>query len=160
MIFALEGPDGSGKSTLLEAVETDAIKLRSLDMPPELFRVIHLVELRQHRQFLQLYDKSKTYLADRINPISGRVYSRVADRPCYLEPWPDQVVPIYLKLPHEELVRRYVARGDLLTDVSMLASMQAEYEVELRHYDTIELDAMRPVAELAEEVARIIRDVR
>jgi thymidylate kinase len=160
VIFALEGPDGSGKSTLLEAVQTNAIKLQSLTMEPELFRVIHLVERRQEQLLRRMYDPAKTYLSDRINCISGRVYSRVANRPCFLEPWPEQVIPIYLRLPLEELVRRYTERGDIHVTVDQLADMQREYDVELAHYDCITLDGMQPVSELAAEVARIVKDLR
>lgn len=149
MIIAIEGPDKSGKTTLLEplAKALQATIVRRFSTPPELMAAMPHVEVLYLQLFGELYDPSKIYVCDRSPTLSAQVYSKVFDRPSYIDvaPWLGRQVIVYVKTHVNALMERHAKDGDDVFPVRLYERTVAEYEQRLKEYPAvIQVDGLWP----------------
>lgn len=132
MIVAIEGPDCCGKTTLWNALR-DCVEgakfVPRMHVTPALFPYMRDLTLRDVGLWEALYDPTQVYICDRSPFFSAKVYDRLYGRePLDLSKWDDVVRVLYVRVPIEELRRRYAIRGDDLFDEGRFERLLQLYE--------------------------------
>ncbi len=158
MIIAIVGPDRVGKTTLYNALLAnrdkhglrDAVFVPALPFNKELVPHLHLIDPYVFKLWDCLHDPNKLYVCDRHPYVDSEVYATVYGRMPFAHTPPKNLHPVLLQLPTEELLRR---RDPDDPDPD---AVYAAYELVLRKYHHLSIDAQLPLTNQMSRVETVV----